>query len=99
MLRCIQIINSYVDGRYDSIGFEQNYHKNKEEIIWNQIIKFEIWEIYAKNLNIYINEFFIRKADIIILVYKAANKLSFDAIKYYWYNFIQNNMKEKVNKK
>ena len=95
------IIFRYTNGSYnfyDLSNIFKNY-KTKVEKIGNQAIKYELWDICLNDLNRTVNELSIRMADIIILVYNAANKLSFDLLKFYWNNYIQNNLKEKVSKK
>ena len=74
------IIFRYTNGSYnfyDLSNIFKNY-KTKVEKIGNQEIKYELWDICLNDLNRTVNELSIRMADIIILVYNAANKLSFD---------------------
>ena len=87
------VMNSFLGQKFEeehltTIGAEQ---QNKTLNIDDKIVKINLWDTAGQESFRAITKMFYKGADIVVLVYDITNERSFEEIKNYWYNGVQNN--------
>ena len=87
------VMNSFLGQKFEeehltTVGAEQ---QNKTLNIDDKIVKINLWDTAGQESFRAITKMFYKGADIVVLVYDITNERSFEEIKNYWYNEVQNN--------
>ncbi len=87
------VMNSFLGQKFEeehltTVGAEQ---QNKTLNIDDKIVKINLWDTAGQEIFRAITKMFYKGADIVVLVYDITNEHSFEEIKNYWYNEVQNN--------
>ena len=81
-------LNQYTDYQKSTIGAS---YANKEEMIDNYKINFDIWDTAGQERFRSVNTIFYKEAYVCIMVYDITKPQSFESIKNYWYNTVKEN--------
>ena len=81
-------LNQYTDYQKTTIGAS---YANKEEMIDNYKINFDIWDTAGQERFRSVNTIFYKEAYVCIMVYDITKPQSFESIKNYWYNTVKEN--------
>ena len=86
-------LNKFSDKIKSTIGAS---YANKLETIDNYNINFDIWDTAGQERFRAVNKIFYKEAYACIMVYDITNKESFESIKTYWYNTVNENSSGKI---
>ena len=91
---------SIISKYYNEMDENYNYSITKEKIkkkveIKNKIIELDIWDTVGQENFRSVNKIFMKKAEIVLLVYDITNRKSFDELEF-WYDQIIENCSDSI---
>ena len=86
------IINQFNDGKFDpniKISISAQFCRKKIDLPNGESVTMDIWDTVGQETFRSITQIFYAHAKVAIIVYDVTNKKTFDEVKKYWYNKIQ----------